>query len=126
MSGEMAGLLGSRAEPLELRAGKAGVAVSRRQVSHQPDDLGLRRRELREPVAAHAGVELEMHADALGNLAVGDHELEAGVASLRDLTVRAGGAHDDDPLGAVPAPKGEPPTDGRDTEGRPAPPAPHA
>ena len=74
-------------------------AVARCVIS--PDDLGRRRRQLGEAVAAHARVELQVHAHALRYLVVDNHELEPGIAGQRDLTVRAGGAHDDDPLGAV-------------------------
>src|SRR6476661_3325752 len=59
-----------------------------------------------------------MDANALQNLAVGDHELEPGVASESDLTVRAGGAHHDDALRAVLVAQRETFGNGRDAERR--------
>jgi len=88
-------------EPLELRTGERDITLGSSQVRHQSDDLGRRRRQLGEAVAAHARVELQVHANALRYLVVDNHELEPGVAGQCDLTVRAGRAHDDDPLGAV-------------------------
>ena len=56
-----------RAEALDLPLGVGGVGVGGREVAHQPDDLDRRRGQLREPPAAHAGVELQVHAHAGGH-----------------------------------------------------------
>src|SRR5512132_2350583 len=56
------------AEAPDLRLGELGIAVGAREMAHQPDDLGRRLRQVREAPAAHAGVELEVDADALGDL----------------------------------------------------------
>ena len=54
--------LGRLAEALDLLVGERRVGVGRRQVRHQADDLGGGCGQLREAVAAHPGVELDVHA----------------------------------------------------------------
>ena len=71
------------------------VGVGRREVAHQPDDVRRRLRQLGEPPAPHPGVELQVHRDAVGDLAAaGDDELEPRLARLGELVGRA---HHDDP-----------------------------
>ena len=111
--------LGGLAEALDLALGEGRIGVRGREVSHQTDDLGGRLGQLRQAVAAHARVELQVAADALGHLAVGDDQLEPCVSRLRDLAA-CGGAHDEDPRGRELAPERECLGDGRETErGRP-------
>src|SRR2546430_14788907 len=92
MAREVAELLRRSPKALDLAARERRITVRGREMRHQTDDFGRRRRQLREAVAAHAGVQLEVDAHPLRDLTVGDHELEAGIARLRNLAVRAGGA----------------------------------
>ncbi len=59
-----------------------------------------------------------MHADALGDLAVGNRELEPGLPGLGDLPVRSRRTHHDDPLGAVLVAQSKTLGDGRDAKRR--------
>ena len=110
-------LFGRGPEPLHLLLRVGGVAVGGGEVAHHPDDLPGRRGELGKTPPPHARVELEVDADALGNLTVDDHELEAGVACLGDLATRSR-AHDEDAHGAERPPQHEPLRHGRDAERR--------
>jgi len=97
-------IVGGLDPTLDLTPGEGGVAVGRGEVRHQPDDVTRRARQLREPVAAHTRVELEMAAHALRNLAVGDRELEPGLARLGDLAALRHRAEDEDACGRELAP----------------------
>src|SRR5438034_1380237 len=68
------------AEHSDLGLRELGIAVGAREMAHQPEDLDRRLWQLREAPAAHAGVDLEVDADALGDLAVRDGELERGLS----------------------------------------------
>jgi hypothetical protein len=87
------------AEAPDLRLGELRIAVGASEMAHQPDDLGRRLRQVGEAPAAHAGVELEVDADALGDLAVRDDELERGLSSRRDLPAGRGRPHHENPGG---------------------------
>ena len=89
--------LGRLAEALDLllREGRVGVGCG--QVRHEAHHLGRRLRQLAEPPAAHARVELQVHAHAFGNLVAPDRKLELGLARLCDLAARRGRAHHQDP-----------------------------
>src|SRR5215208_3984009 len=73
------------AEAVDLHAGEAGVAVGARKVRHDGDHVARGARQLGEPPAAHAGVELEMHRYALGNRPGAHGELEARLARRREV-----------------------------------------
>ena len=92
-----AGLIGSHLT--DLLVGEGGVRVGGREVAHQSDDVPCRLDELGEPVATHPGVELEVHAHALRNLAVRDDDLEIRVARLGDLAARVERPHAEDARG---------------------------
>ncbi len=102
-------------EPLDLQFGELGVEVSRGEVAHQPDDLAAGHIQLGDPPAAHAGVELDVHLHALGDLAVGDHELEARIARIGDLAARGRPEHQHAD-GAECLPEREPFRNGRHAE----------
>ena len=76
-------------------------------MAHQPDHLASRHRQLGQPPTAHARVELEMDPDPLRDLAVRDHELEAGVAGICDLPA-GGRAHHEDSRSTERLPKRQP------------------
>ena len=118
MAREVAELLRRSPKALDLAARERRITVRGREMRHQTDDFGRRRRQLREAVAAHAGVQLEVDAHPLRDLTVGDHELEAGIARLRNLAVRAGGSQHDDAFGAVLAAQREAFRNRRDAERR--------
>ena len=107
MAREVSEFVRRRLEALDLFAGECRIVVRGGEMRHQPDDLGRRRRQLREAVAAHAGVELQVDPHPLRDLAVGDRELETGGTRLRDLAVRPGRSQHDDALGAVLVPQRE-------------------
>jgi hypothetical protein len=78
--------LGDLAEALDLGASELEIAVGGGEMTHQPDYVAARRGEdLRETETAHAGVELEMDAHALGYVRVHDGDLESRLASPRNL-----------------------------------------
>ena len=58
--------LGRAEEPLELLHRERPVAVGGREVRHQADHRASRLGQLAEPPSAHAGVELQVDGDALG------------------------------------------------------------
>src|SRR2546421_11020872 len=118
MAREVAELLRRSSKALDLAARERRITVRGCEMRHQTDDFGRRRRQLGEAIAAHAGVQLEVDAHPFRDLTVGDHELEAGIAGLRDLAVRAGGSQHDDALGAVLAAQREALRDRRDAERR--------
>ncbi len=87
---------GRLAEARDLLLGERRVGVGGREVRHQPDHLEGRRRELGEPVAAHARVELQVERNAVRQRSVvGDDELEPRLPRLGDLAVRRRAEHDD-------------------------------
>ena len=83
---------------------------------HQAYDLGRGRRQLGQPVAPHAGVELEVDAKALRDFRLGDRELERRFARLGDLPVGARWSEHQDPLHPVLAPQRQAFRDRRDTQ----------
>ncbi len=84
-------------EPHDLLVRERGVRVGSREMAHQADDIARRLHELREPVAAHPRVELDVDADTLGNFRIGDGELDVRVASVGDLAARVERTHAEDP-----------------------------
>ena len=84
-------------------------------MAHQPDDLATGHVQLGDSPAAHAGVELQVDAHALGDLAVGDHELQARIARLGDLAARGRPEHEN-AHGAERLPEREPFRHGRHAE----------
>src|SRR5215203_2246127 len=82
-------------EPLDLQPRERVVAIGRSEVTHEADDVASRRRELREPPAAHAGVELQMNRHAVRSVARDGDELQPRLACLLDL-LRGRGAEDKD------------------------------
>jgi len=86
-----------RAEELDLLRRVDRVVVGGREVRHQADDLRAGLPQLRNPPAAHPGVELQVHAHALGDLLVPDRQLELRLPRIGDLAARRGRAHDEDP-----------------------------
>jgi hypothetical protein len=85
----------ARAEALDLGTRELDVGVGGREVRHQADHLRWRLGELGEPIPAHAGVELEMHANALGDLVGREAQLEPGLARERDVSSLGWAEHDD-------------------------------
>src|SRR5215211_6975877 len=73
------------AEAVDLHAGEVGVAVGARTVRHDGDHVARGARQLGEPPAAHAGVELEVHRYALGDRPGAHGELEARPARRREV-----------------------------------------
>ena len=88
--------LGRRAKALDLEPREVRIALGRREVAHQPDDVASRRRQLREAPAPHSRIQLEMNRHSLGDAAVGRHELEPRRDRLGHLAVGRR-AEDDDP-----------------------------
>ena len=118
MAGQVAELRRRRAEALELLPRELGIAVRRGEMGHQAHYLGGRRRQLRQPVAAHARVELQVDADPLRNLLVGDCQLQAGLPRLSHFSIRAGRAHDQDAFRSILAPKRQSLGNRRHAQGR--------
>ena len=104
-------------EALELRAREGGIGVGGREVRHEADDALGPFGELRKAVASHSGLELQMDADAVGNLVVRDGELEVRVTCMRDLATRRERAHDEDADAGVFRAQGEPFLHGRHAKG---------
>ncbi len=96
MAGEIRVGLGQLAEALDLGACELEVAVGGGEVTHQADDVPARRREqLRQAEAPHAGIELDVDANVLGDVGVGNGDLEPGVASSGDLVATERRHHED-------------------------------
>src|SRR5438034_660289 len=93
-------------EPLDLPPREARIRVGRRQVAHQPDDVDRRPGKLGQPPTAHARVELEVNANALGDRHVEDGEVEVGVPRLRHIALGAR-PEDEDPHARELAPQRE-------------------
>ena len=105
-----------RVEPLELRPGEVRIGIGSREVRHQPDHVCGRRRQLGQAVAVHARLELQVHANAVGNLLVRDGKLERSVARMRDLAARARRPEHEDALDAELVAQREPLRDRRDAQ----------
>ena len=70
VAGEVRVRLGRLAEALDLLRRERRVRVGGREMAHQPDHVRRRLRQLGEPPASHARVELQVHRDLVRDLAV--------------------------------------------------------
>ena len=108
---------GGRTETLDLPLGVCRVGVRGGEVAYEPDHLEVGRDQLGDAPAAHAGVELHVHAHAGRHIVGGDDELDVRVARLAYLAVERG-PHDDDPRRRELTAKHERLWHGRDTHRR--------
>ena len=85
---------GRLAKSRQLAAREVEIAVGGGEMRHQADHLARRRPELGDSPAPHAGVELHVHRQPLGDRGAGSH-LQPGLPRRGDLRRRRRAEHDD-------------------------------